>query len=130
MSPFTLGARHAFDVDHIAAIDNVTRKLAGEGRRPLGVGLFFALGHSTTVFLLCLLVGFGVHGLGGSLRDEGSALHQATGLIGPAVSGTFLLLIGALNLIVLLDAATTLRRLRRGERDAAELGGAPARAGR
>ena len=115
IAAFALGVRHAFDVDHIAAIDNVTRKLAGEGRRSLGTGLFFALGHSTVVFALCLLVGLGVHGLGDAVRDDGSALRQATALIGPLVSGVFLLLIGGFNLLVLRDAIAAVRRLRRGE---------------
>ena len=69
-----------------------------EGQRPLSVGFFFSLGHSTIVFLLGLLVVVGVRGLSGAVRDDGSTLHQATGLVGPLVSGSFLLLIGLLNL--------------------------------
>jgi len=109
-----LGARHAFDPDHIAAIDNVTRRLSGEGRRPLGVGLWFSLGHTTVVFALCLLVGLGVHGLGDSVRGEGSELHRLGGLVGPLFSGAFLLAVGALNLRALVGIAGRARRLRQG----------------
>ena len=83
ITAYTLGLRHAFDADHIAAIDNTTRKLMAEGQRPLSVGFFFSLGHSTIVFALGVLVVFGVRGLSGALESDGSALHQATGLIGP-----------------------------------------------
>ena len=101
ITAYTLGLRHAFDADHIGAIDNTTRKLMGEGQRPLSVGFFFSLGHSTIVFALGLLVVVGVRGLSGAVQDDGSTLHQATGLVGPLVSGSFLLLIGLLNLPIL-----------------------------
>ena len=70
---YTLGMRHAFDADHIAAIDNTTRKLVGEGKRPLSVGFFFSLGHSSVVFVLAVLLNFGIRrldtpGAGGQLR--------------------------------------------------------------
>src|SRR4051812_33146830 len=96
LTAYTLGLRHAFDADHIAAIDNTTRKLMGEGQRPLSVGFWFSLGHSTIVFVLGATVVLGVRGLSGAVQDEGSPLHQATGVIGPLISGTFLLLIGLL----------------------------------
>src|SRR6187200_2609781 len=83
---YTLGLRHAFDADHIAAIDNTTRKLMAEGQRPLSVGFFFSLGHSTIVFVLGAIVVAGVRGRGGALESDGSALHRATGLVGPLVS--------------------------------------------
>jgi high-affinity nickel-transport protein len=121
ITAYTLGLRHAFDADHIAAIDSTTRKLMGEGHRPLGVGFFFSLGHATIVFALGLLVVVGVRGLSGAVADDGSSLHQATGLIGPAVSGTFLVLIGLLNLLVLMSIARIFRRMRRGDFDEAEL---------
>ena len=70
-----------------------------EGQRPLSVGFFFSLGHSTIVFALATLLAFGIRGLSGAVADDGSTLHQATGLIGPSVSGLFLLLIGLLNLV-------------------------------
>src|SRR3954468_23541360 len=96
VTAYTLGMRHAFDADHIAAIDNTTRKLMAEGRRPLSVGFFFSLGHSSVVLALGVLVVAGVRGLSGAVQNDGSALHRATSLLGPTISGTFLLLIGAL----------------------------------
>src|SRR3954462_7239801 len=113
ITAYTLGLRHAFDADHIAAIDNTTRKLMGEGQRPLSVGFFFSLGHSSVVFALGALVVLGVRGLSGAVEDDASTLHQATSLIGPLVSGTFLVLIGLLNLIVLVGIARVFRRMRR-----------------
>src|SRR3954471_24824126 len=87
VTAYTLGLRHAFDADHIAAIDNTTRKLMSEGQRPLSVGFFFSLGHSTIVFALGALAVIGVRRLGGAVEDDGSALHTATGIVGPTVSG-------------------------------------------
>src|SRR3954451_20698105 len=121
ITAYTLGLRHAFDADHIGAIDNTTRKLMAEGQRPLSVGFWFSLGHSTIVFALGVLVVVGVRGLSGAVEDDGSALHGATGLIGPLVSGTFLLVIGLLNLVVLVSIARIFRRMRRGHFDEAEL---------
>ncbi len=121
ITAYTLGMRHAFDADHIGAIDNVTRKLMSEGQRPLSVGFFFALGHSSIVFALGALVAVGVRGLSGAVQDEGSTLQQATGLIGPLVSGSFLFLIGLLNLALLLSILGVSRRMRRGDFDEAEL---------
>src|ERR671933_91376 len=88
ITAYTLGLRHAFDADHIAAIDNTTRKFMNEGQRPLSVGFVFALGA---------LVVLGVRGLSGAVGNHGSALHEATDVVGPLVSGSFLLLIGVLN---------------------------------
>ena len=85
ITAYTLGLRHAFDADHIGAIDNTTRKLMNEGQRPLSVGFFFSLGHSTIVFLLGLLVVVGIRGLSGAVENDRSTLHQATGLVGPVV---------------------------------------------
>jgi high-affinity nickel-transport protein len=121
ITAYVLGLRHAFDADHIAAIDNTTRKLMAEGRRPLGAGFFFALGHSTIVFLLGLAVVVGVRSVSGAVADDGSTLHQATGLVGPVVSGTFLLLIGVLNLAMLIGIVRLIRRMRTGALDEAEL---------
>ena len=106
--------RHAFDADHIAAIDNTTRKFMGEGQRPLSVGFFFSLGHSTVVFVLALLFSLGVRRWPGAVQDDGSTLHSATGLIGTSVSGTFLYLIAALNLVVLVGIVRVFRDMRRG----------------
>jgi high-affinity nickel-transport protein len=121
ITAYTLGLRHAFDADHIGAIDNTTRKLMSEGQRPLSVGFFFSLGHSTIVFALGVLVVVGVKGLSGAVADESSSLHQATGVVGPAVSGTFLFLIGVLNLVILVSIVRIFRRMRHGEFDEAEL---------
>jgi high-affinity nickel-transport protein len=121
VTAYTLGLRHAFDADHISAIDNTTRKLMAEGQRPLSVGFFFSLGHSTIVFALGVLVVAGVRGLSGALESDNSSLHTATGVVGPAVSGTFLLLIGLLNLAILLNIVRISLASRRGELDEAEL---------
>ncbi|MGI8944738.1 MAG: HoxN/HupN/NixA family nickel/cobalt transporter [Thermoleophilaceae bacterium] len=121
LTAYMLGMRHAFDVDHIAAIDNVTRKLMSEGQRPLSVGFFFSLGHSTIVFVLAGLLALGIRGLSGAVEDGGSTLHQATGLIGPGVSGLFLVLIGALNLVILVGIVRVFLRMRHGDYDEREL---------
>jgi nickel/cobalt transporter (NiCoT) family protein len=121
LTAYTLGLRHAFDADHIGAIDNTTRKLMSEGQRPLSVGFFFSLGHSTIVFALAALFAIGVKGLSGAVERDGSELHQATGMIGPVISGTFLLAIGILNLLILLGILRIFRRMRHGEFDEAEL---------
>jgi high-affinity nickel-transport protein len=121
VTAFTLGMRHAFDADHIAAIDNTTRKLMADGRRPLSVGFWFSLGHSTIVFALCLLLSLGVRALAGPVEDDGSALHEATSLIGTSVSGVFLYVIAILNLVVLVGILRVFRRMRRGDFDEAAL---------
>jgi len=118
---YTLGMRHAFDADHIAAIDNTTRKLAGEGKRPLSVGFFFSLGHSSVVLGLTVLLGLGIRGLGEEVRNSSSALQQTTDLVGTLVSGIFLLLIAALNVAVLAAIIRVVRRLRSGAFSDAEL---------
>jgi high-affinity nickel-transport protein len=121
LTAYTLGMRHAFDVDHIGAIDNTTRKLMTDGQRPLSVGFFFSLGHSTVVFVLAALVALGVRGLSGDVADDTSSLHQVTGVIGPTVSGAFLLLIGLINLAILCGILKTFRRMRHGDFDEQEL---------
>jgi high-affinity nickel-transport protein len=121
LTAYTLGLRHAFDVDHIAAIDNTTRKLMAEGKRPLSVGFFFSLGHSTIVFALSLLLALGVRALAGQVEDGASTLQTTTGLIGTLVSGSFLALIGVLNLVLLRGIVGVFRRMRHGELDEAEL---------
>jgi high-affinity nickel-transport protein len=118
---YVLGARHAFDADHLAAIDNTTRKLMSEGQRPVSVGFWFSLGHSSVVFTMCLLVSLGVKSLFSQVADDASALHQITGVIGPAVSGVFLSVIAAINLAVLLGILKVFRRMRRGVYDEAQL---------
>jgi high-affinity nickel-transport protein len=121
LTAYTLGMRHAFDVDHIAAIDNTTRKLIGEGKRPLSVGFYFSLGHSTIVFALAFLFGIGIKALSGQVADEGSTLHDVTGWIGTSVSGVFLYVIAALNLVILVGIVRVLGEMRRGDFDEAEL---------
>src|SRR6516164_10082059 len=111
---YTLGMRHAFDADHIAAIDNTTRKLVGEGKRPLSVGFFFSLGHSTVVFALAVLLNFGIRALNGAVKDSGSGLHAYTAIIGTSVSGTFLYLIAALNAVILSSIIKVFRQMRTG----------------
>jgi nickel/cobalt transporter (NiCoT) family protein len=110
---YTFGLRHAFDADHIAAIDNTTRKFLQEGKRSLGVGFFFSLGHSTIVFALAAGLAVAAHTVDSgipALQDYGSS-------IGASVSGTFLWIIGILNLLVLLDILRIFRDMRRGSYD-------------
>ncbi|MGY2007198.1 Nickel transporter NicT [Nocardia gipuzkoensis] len=123
VTAYTLGMRHAFDADHIAAIDNTTRKLVSEnGKRNVQtVGFWFALGHSTVVFVLVALLALGVRALASDLADEDSALQRWTGLWGTSVSGTFLILIGLLNLASLVGIWRVFRQMRRGEYDEAQL---------
>jgi nickel/cobalt transporter (NiCoT) family protein len=121
ITAYTLGLRHALDADHIGAIDNTTRKLMAEGQRPLSVGFFFSLGHSTIVLVLGLLVGFGARGLSGAVQDDGSALHRVTGVVGPLVSGSFLLAIGLANLVLLVGVVRIFRTARAGGVDEREL---------
>jgi high-affinity nickel-transport protein len=121
MTAYTLGLRHAFDADHIAAIDNTTRKLMSDGKRPLGVGFFFSLGHSSIVFALSALFAFGLRLLNGEVRGSHSTLHVTTNLIGTGVSAAFLFMIAALNVLVLLGIVRVFRDMRRGLFDESEL---------
>jgi high-affinity nickel-transport protein len=124
LTSYLLGMRHAFDADHIAAIDNTTRKLLAEsptGHRPLTVGFWFALGHSTVVFALVALLAGGVRAIAGEIDDDASPLKQVGGLIGTSVSGLFLVLIGLINLVVLVGVIRVFRRMRRGRYDEAAL---------
>jgi high-affinity nickel-transport protein len=114
VTAYMLGVRHAFDADHIAAIDNTTRKLMAEGQRPLSVGFYFSLGHSTVVFALALALSFGVKAIAGPVADDSSALQQVTGVIGPVVSATFLWIIAAINVAILVGLLRVIRALRRG----------------
>jgi high-affinity nickel-transport protein len=114
---YTLGMRHAFDADHIAAIDNTTRKLVGEGKRPLSTGFFFSLGHSSVVFVLAVLLNFGIRGLDQQVKSSSSQLQQTTNIVGTMVSGVFLFLIAALNIVVLMSMLKVFRQMRAGEYD-------------
>ncbi|HEX4191313.1 MAG TPA: HoxN/HupN/NixA family nickel/cobalt transporter [Marmoricola sp.] len=129
---YTFGLRHAFDADHIAAVDNATRKLiadnvaaeaegADQQRQPLSVGFWFSLGHSSIVFALSFLLSIGVKSLVGPVEDDSSKLHTITGLIGPSVSGVFLWILGILNLAALLGILKVFREMRTGKYDEAEL---------
>ncbi len=117
VTAYTLGLRHAFDADHIAAIDNTTRKLMADGKRPLSVGFWFSLGHSTIVVSLTFLLALGLRALGAQLSDDASPLHNYGGLVGTLVSGAFLYVIGIINLVVLLGILKVFRRMRDGEFD-------------
>jgi high-affinity nickel-transport protein len=118
---YTLGIRHAFDADHIAAIDNTTRKMVQDGKRPLSVGFFFSLGHSSVVFALALLLNFGIRALDSQVKNDNSGLHTYTGIIGTLVSGTFLYLIALLNMVVLISISKVFREMRTGRYSDAEL---------
>lgn len=121
MTAYALGMRHAFDADHIAAIDNTTRKLMGDGQRPLAVGFFFSLGHSTVVFGLTALLAFGVTAVVGPVQDDSSALHHYTALIGTAVSGIFLYVIAIANLVILVGIVRVFVQMRDGTYNDSEL---------
>ena len=108
---YTFGLRHAFDPDHIAAIDDTTRFMLAKGRQPLGIGLFFSLGHSTVVLALTGVVAFAAGKL--STHAVASA-HSVGAVIGASVSGSFLYLVGALNLVILLGIARTWRAMKTG----------------
>jgi high-affinity nickel-transport protein len=111
---YTLGLRHAFDADHIAAIDNTTRKMVSDGKRPLSVGFFFSLGHSTIVFVMALLLNFGIRALDDQVRNDSSTLHNVTGVVGTTVSGTFLYLLAAINVVILVGIVRVFREMRTG----------------
>ncbi|MBN8909940.1 MAG: HoxN/HupN/NixA family nickel/cobalt transporter, partial [Rhodospirillales bacterium] len=103
---WVFGLRHAVDADHIAAIDNVVRKLMQDGQRPIGVGLFFSLGHASVVFLACAVIA----ATAATIPLE--AVREVTGTIGTAVSASFLMLIGLGNLLILRQVWGQLRHVR------------------
>ncbi|HVH62857.1 MAG TPA: HoxN/HupN/NixA family nickel/cobalt transporter [Candidatus Dormibacteraeota bacterium] len=118
---YTLGLRHAFDADHISAIDNTTRKLLQGGKRPMGVGFFFSLGHSTVVLLIAVALGLAVRWVIQGVVSDSGQLRVIGAAAGTVVSGGFLILIGILNLLVLIDIVRVYQRMRRGEYDRASL---------
>jgi nickel/cobalt transporter (NiCoT) family protein len=120
LTAYTYGLRHAFDPDHIAAIDNTTRKLRADGGRPKAVGFWFAMGHSATVFVLACLVSLGVR-TAGALVDGSSEAHRVLALVSTLASGGFLCLIGLLNLAALVGIWRVFRAMRAGTFDAAAL---------
>jgi nickel/cobalt transporter (NiCoT) family protein len=109
---YGLGLRHAVDADHIAAIDNVTRKLMQEGKRPVGVGLFFALGHSTVV----ILAAAGVAGTAMALAGSFDRFKVIGSIVGTGVSAVFLFAIASANLIILHGVWRTFQHVRKGGR--------------
>ena len=113
--------RHAFDADHIAAIDNTTRKLVHEGKLPLSVGFFFSLGHSSVVFALAILLNFGIGGLDEQVKDSSSHLQDTTNIVGTCVSAFFLFLIAAFNVVILAGIVKVFRKMRQGAYDDAAL---------
>ncbi|MBU3749226.1 MAG: HoxN/HupN/NixA family nickel/cobalt transporter [Mycobacterium sp.] len=116
VAAYLMGLRHAFDADHIAAIDNVTRKLSAERSRPKSVGFWFALGHAAMVVLLALLVGAAARAADVLLND-GSAARRLLGTMGTLVSGGFLYLIAAVNVVVLVGIWQTFLAVRAGRVD-------------
>jgi high-affinity nickel-transport protein len=121
LTAYTLGLRHAFDADHISAIDNTTRKLMNDGHRPLSVGFWFSLGHSSVVFALALLLSIGVKAFVGPVEDNQSSLHHYTGIIGTSVSGAFLYVIAVINIVILAGVLRVFRDMRSGVYDEAAL---------
>lgn len=125
LTTFLLGMRHAFDADHIAAIDNTTRTLLAkrlaDAPRPLSVGFWFALGHSALVFVLVALLAAGVKAVAGEISDDDSPLKQIGGMISTGVSGVFLVLLGLVNLVILIQIVAVFRDMRRGRYDEAAL---------
>jgi high-affinity nickel-transport protein len=107
---YGFGLRHAVDPDHIAAIDNTTRKLMQDGKRPVGVGFFFSVGHSTVVFGLSVLIAISA----AFVKTNLPHMQYAGGIVGTAISGGFLIVIATINAIVLWDVYRTWRRVRRG----------------
>ncbi len=121
LTAWTLGARHAFDADHISAIDNTTRKLMADGRRPLGTGFFFALGHSSIVMAVGVGISLAARAVFGAIVDPASGYETLGGIIGTSLAATFLYLIAALNLVVLAGILKIFRGMRAGPLDAEEL---------
>ncbi len=107
---YSFGLRHAVDADHIAAIDNVTRKLMQEGKRPVTAGLFFSLGHSTVVVLATV----GVAATAAAFKTELEEFHTVGGMIGVSVSAAFLLIIAAINVVILVNVYRTFQRVKNG----------------
>ncbi|HUY63676.1 MAG TPA: HoxN/HupN/NixA family nickel/cobalt transporter [Acidimicrobiales bacterium] len=121
VTAYTLGMRHAFDADHISAIDNTTRKLMAEGQRPLSVGFFFSLGHSSVVVGLGVGITLAARAVFHSVTNPNTLLQQGGGILGTLVSGTFLYLIAILNVVVMVGIVKVFMAMRRGTYDEEEL---------
>ncbi|HEY7348999.1 MAG TPA: HoxN/HupN/NixA family nickel/cobalt transporter [Ktedonobacterales bacterium] len=111
---YGFGLRHAVDADHISAIDNVTRKLMQEKKKPVAVGFFFSLGHSSVVFIMAALIAAGSAYVSGNLANDDSPLKTYGGLIGTSVSALFLFAIAVINIIILAQIFQTFRSVTRG----------------
>jgi nickel/cobalt transporter (NiCoT) family protein len=107
---YTFGLRHAVDADHIAAIDNVTRKLMHEGKRPVSVGFFFSLGHSTVVVLASLIV----YSIAAAVENKFDVFRDIGGTIGTSISSFFLIAIAAMNIVILRAVWRSFQEVRRG----------------
>jgi high-affinity nickel-transport protein len=121
LTAWTLGARHAFDADHISAIDNTTRKLMADGRRPLGTGFFFALGHSSIIMVVAVGLSIAARAVFGAVVTPTSGFETLGGVVGTSLAATFLYLIAALNLVVLAGIFKVFRGMRQGLFDEEEL---------
>ena len=121
LTAWTLGARHGFDADHISAIDNTTRKLMADGRRPLGTGFFFALGHSSIIMVVGAALAVAARAVFGAVVDPNSGYERLGGVVGTSLAATFLYLIAALNLVVLAGIVKVFRGMRQGDFDEEEL---------
>jgi high-affinity nickel-transport protein len=118
---YTLGLRHAFDADHISAIDNTTRKLMNQGKRPLSIGFWFSLGHSTIVCAIGVGLVIAEKAVYKAVSHDGSTLETFGGWFGTMVSASFLYLIALLNVVILAGIVRVFKSMRRGEYDEAEL---------
>jgi high-affinity nickel-transport protein len=118
---YALGLRHAFDADHISAIDNTTRKLMSEGRRPLSIGFWFSLGHSTIVIAIGVGIVLAEKAVYGAVSHSSSGLEQLGGILGTIASASFLYLIALLNIVILAGIVRVFRAMRQGDYDEAEL---------
>ncbi len=116
---YSLGLRHAFDADHISAIDNTTRKLMNEGKRPLSIGYWFSLGHSTIVIAIGVGIVIAEKAVYGAVSNSSSNLEQFGGIFGTIVSASFLYLIALLNIVILAGIVRVFRSMRQGVYDEA-----------
>jgi high-affinity nickel-transport protein len=118
---YTLGLRHAFDADHISAIDNTTRKLMNEGKKPVSVGYFFSLGHSTIVVAIGAGIVIAEKTVYAAVSSNRSGLEQFGGIFGTVVSASFLYLIAVLNIVILAGIVAVFRKMRHGDFNEEEL---------
>jgi len=121
LTAWTLGARHGFDADHISAIDNTTRKLMADGRRPIGTGFFFALGHSSIIMVVGIGLAIAARAVFGAVVNPNSGYERFGGVVGTSLAATFLYLIASLNFVILLGIFKVFRGMRQGLFDEEEL---------